>query len=166
VLRTPGLVSRENLKIKIIMEKKIKSVMLKTAIKPLPNYEICKGVTLNKFVEGFGFDRFEFKLIYPVDLIHRRKDLFEIKYEPEPQFVNVKIEYTGLESTLAESSIEKAIAQYFDDKVTADVSYIPEGTWDDEDMIEFVRYLTGNDIDAIKNHFNNFKAERKSELDK
>jgi len=86
--------------------------------------------------------------------------------KPEIRFINVKIEYTGLESTLAESSIEKAIAQYFDDKVTADVSYIPEGTWKDTDMIEFVRYLTGNDIDAIKNHFNNFKAERKSELDK
>lgn len=72
--------------------KKIKSVKLKTAIKPLPNYEICKGVTLNAFVEGFGFDRFEFKVVYPIDLIHKRKDLFEIEFEPERKKIILEIE--------------------------------------------------------------------------
>jgi len=135
VLRTPGLVSRENLKNKIIMEFTKEQV------------EYLKEEWTNSPERNF--------IEFANSLI-----------KPEIRFINVKIEYTGLESTLTESSIEKAIAQYFDDKVTADVSYIPEGTWKDTDMIEFVRYFTGNDIDAIKNHFNNFKAERKSELDK
>mgnify|MGYP007083449563 FL=1 len=93
---------------------------------------------------------------------------FREVFKPETKFKDFRIEFPENEShrinardlTLSICPTETYMSS------TVKVTELPEGTWKDTDMIEFVRYFTGNDIDAIKNHFNNFKAERKSELDK
>jgi len=146
------------------MEKKIKSVKLKTAIKPLPNYEICKGVTLNAFVEGFGFDRFDFKVIYPIDLIHRRKDLFEIEYEPERKFIDVRIEYDNGVKLYGEDISAISLERFFPDdfirRNQIKVTELPE-VFTKKDMIEFA-YKCRHLVEPPESRIEKFISERKS----
>lgn len=90
------------------MEKKIKSVKLKNDYRN-DNWVIKKGTVgrYNLLNEIYYFESdFGIKGFFVNHILNNKTELFEIEYEPERKFIDVRIEYDNLEGTFGGLNME------------------------------------------------------------
>lgn len=93
--------------------------------------------------------------------------IFEIEYEPERKFIDVRIEYSAKDNPLSRLAVENILAalnKHYEGFILENltVTELNQG-WTDEDMIEFVKYYMSFNRDlTVEEELEQFKAERKS----
>ena len=131
------------------MEKKIKSVTLKEI--PLID---CDNV-------------YSASVTYSKSYVEAHPEEFEIEYEPERKFIDVRIEYSAKDNPLSRLAVENILAalnKHYEGFILENltVTELNQG-WTDEDMIEFVKYYMSFNRDlTVEEELEQFKAERKS----
>ena len=140
------------------MEKKIKSVKLKNDYRT-EDFVYLKGHIGE--IDDYGHCcRFrkktgEFLYFSKSDIENNKTDLFEIEYEPERKFIDVRIEQTDADSVLTFEGLQDYLSLRGIFKVTE----LPEGTWTDEDIREiFKSYFSSEYLQVM---VEKYKAQNK-----
>lgn len=140
------------------MEKKIKSVKLKTNGLIIPTLKFRES-DRHWYLNDLQWSEENI-------LSGRLNDLFEIEYEPERKFIDVRIEYDNSSETIIVD--ERNLQTHFEIKTdlkNIKVTELPE-VFTREDMEGLARWVEGRDDkdkDRFKNIVDNFMRDRTSE---
>jgi len=149
------------------MEKKIKSVKLKNDYRT-EDFVYLKGHIGE--IDDYGHCcRFrkktgEYLYFSKSDIENNKTDLFEIEYEPERKFIDVRIEYDNRVKLYGEDITANSLERFFhDDFVRRNqikVIELPE-VFTREDMIDFA-YKCRHLVEPPESRIDKFISERKS----